>query len=130
MPFVNIKVTGHTLTPEQVQRLQQGATGLMASVMRKVADLTAVLVEQVAVGSWTIGGEPARAAAHLDVKVTAGTNTEDEKARFVGEAMQLLRSVVGPDLNPVIYVVVHEVAGDAWGWSGQTQAARAAAKAA
>ncbi len=56
MPFVNIKVTGHPLTPEQVQRLQQGATGLMADVMRKVADLTAVLVEQVAVGSWTIGG--------------------------------------------------------------------------
>ncbi len=127
MPFVNIKVAGPTLTPEQVKRLQQGATALMADVMRKVADLTAVLVEQVAVGSWTIGGEPARAAAHLDVKVTAGTNSEGEKARFVAEAMQLLRGVIGADLNPVTYVVVHEVAGDAWGWSGQTQVGRAAA---
>ena len=129
MPFVTIKVAGRPLTPDQVQQLQQGATGLMATVMRKVADLTAVLVEQAALGSWTVGGAPVRAAAHLDVKVTAGTNTPDEKARFVAEAMALLRNVIGPDLNPVTYVVVHEVAGDAWGWSGQTQAARAAAKA-
>ena len=127
MPFVNIKVAGPTLTPEQVTRLQKGATSLMADVMRKVADLTAVLVEQAAVGSWTIGGEPVRAAAHLDVKVTAGTNSKDEKARFVAEAMQLLRGVIGADLNPITYVVVHEVAGDAWGWSGQTQAGRVAA---
>lgn len=127
MPFVNIKVAGPTLTPEQVKQLQSGATALMADVMGKVADLTAVLVEQVAVGSWTIGGKPARAAAHLDVKVTASANSDEEKARFIAEAMQLLRGVIGPDLNPVTYVVVHEVAGDAWGWSGQTQAGRAAA---
>ncbi len=130
MPFVNIKVAGPTLSSEQVQRLQQGATGLMAGVMGKIADLTAVLVEQIAAESWTVGGQLARAAAHLDVKVTAGTNSKAEKARFIAEAMQLLRSVIGPELNPVTYVVVHEVAGDAWGWSGETQAGRAAAKAA
>ncbi len=126
MPFVNIKVAGPTLAPEQVQRLQREATRLMADVMRKKHDLTAVLVEQVDGPRWTIGAAPVRAAAHLDVKVTAGTNTADEKRRFVAEVMQLLRSVIGPALDPVCYVVVHEVAADAWGYDGRTQADRAA----
>lgn len=127
MPFVNIKVAGLTLAPEQVQHLQRGATRLMAEVMRKKPELTAVLVEQVGAAGWTVGGEPARTAAHLDVTVTTGTNTEAEKARFVADAMQLLRDVLGGDLGPVTYVVVHEVPSDAWGWDGQTQAGRAAA---
>ena len=38
--------------------------------------------------------------------------------------MQLFRAVVGPVLNPVCYVVVHEIAADAWGYDGRTQADR------
>ena len=124
MPFVNIKVAGPTLAPEQVQHLQQGATKLMAEVLRKKAELTAVLVEHVPAMSWTVGGKPVSTAAHLDVKVTEGANTAEEKGRFVSEAMRLLRSVLGADLSPVAYVVIHEVPGDAWGWDGLTQAHR------
>ncbi len=125
MPFVNIKIAGPTLAPDQVQRLQREATRLMAEVMRKKHDLTAVLVEQVDGAGWTVGAVPVQVAAHLDVKVTAGTNTAAEKRRFVAEAMGLLRSVIGPALHPVCYVVVHEVAADAWGYDGRTQADRA-----
>ena len=126
MPFVNIKIAGPTLAPDQVQRLQREATRLMAEVMRKKHDLTAVLVEQVDGAGWTVGAVPVQVAAHLDVKVTAGTNTAAEKRGFVAEAMGLLRSVIGPALHPVCYVVVHEVAADAWGYDGRTQADRAA----
>lgn len=131
MPFVNIKVAGAALAPEQVRHLQQGATGLMADVLRKQPELTAVLVEQAPAAFWTVGGNEVPAAAHLDVKVTEGTNTAEEKSRFIAAAMELFRSVLGSDLCPVAYVVVHEVPGDAWGWDGLTQACRAqAAKAA
>jgi 4-oxalocrotonate tautomerase len=125
MPFVTIKIAGLALAPEQILRLQGEATRLMTEVMRKKRELTAVLVEQVDAAWWTVGAVPIRAAAHLDVKVTAGTNTPDEKRRFIAEVMQLLRSVIGPPLNPVCYVVVHEVSGDAWGYGGRTQADRA-----
>jgi len=126
MPFINIKIAGPTLAPDQVQRLQREATRLMAEVMRKKHELTAVLVEQVDGASWTVGAVPVQVAAHLDVKVTAGTNTAVEKRRFVAEAVRLLRAVLGPALHPVCYVVVHEVAADAWGYDGRTQADRAA----
>jgi 4-oxalocrotonate tautomerase len=125
MPFVNIKVTGSVLAPEQVEHLQQGATALMAGVLRKKAELTAVLVEQVSCRYWTVGGKPVSVAAHLDVKVTEDTNTAAEKRRFIDEAMQLLRSALGADLNPIAYVVIHEVPKDAWGWGGLTQEHRA-----
>jgi len=126
MPFVNIKVAGPTLTPDQILRLQREATRLTADMMRKKQELTAVLVEQVDDSRWTVGAAPVRAAAHFDVNVTAGTNTADEKRRFIAEAMQLLRSVIGPALHPVCYVVVHEVAADSWGYEGRTQADRTA----
>lgn len=124
MPFVSIEVAGPVLAPEQVHRLQLGVTGLLAKVLRKRAELTAVRVLRAPDGGWSVGGRPARVAAHLEVTVTAGTNTGDEKARFVADAMQLLRDVLGPELDPVAYVIMHEVPGDAWGWDGQTQAAR------
>ncbi len=125
MPFVNIKVAGPTLDSDQVRHLQHGATTLMAEVLRKKAELTAVLVEHVSAAAWTVGSKPVAAAAHLDVKVTEGTNTAEEKGRFIGEAMKLLRSVLGADLTPVTYVVIHEVPASAWGWDGLTQAHRA-----
>src|SRR5262245_23714854 len=40
MPFVNIKIAGPTLTPDQVLRLQREATHLMAEVMHKKHELT------------------------------------------------------------------------------------------
>ena len=125
MPFVNIKVAGPTLDSDQVRHLQHGATTLMAEVLRKKTELTAVLVEHVSAAAWTVGSKPVVSAAHLDVKVTEGTNTAEEKGRFIGEAMKLLRSVLGADLTPVTYVVIREVPASAWGWDGLTQAHRA-----
>lgn len=121
MPFVHIRAAGPALAPEQVRRLQDEATRLMATVMRKKPELTAVLVEQVAASGWSIGAESVRAAAHLDVKVTAGTNSAEEKARFVASAAELLREVLGRELPTATYVVVDEVPGDAWGYDGVTQ---------
>lgn len=122
MPFVNIKVAGPTLTPAQLTRLHDGATRLMAGIMRKKAELTAVLVEPVAAAGWSVGGAPVPVAAHLDVKITAGTNTAEEKAHFLLEASNLLKEVLGADALPVAtYIVIDEVAADAWGYDGLTQ---------
>lgn len=127
MPFINIKIAGPTLTPEQTHHLQQQVTALMAGVLRKNAELTSVLVEQAPVSGWSIGGAPLVVAAHLDAKVTTGTNTAAEKARFIADAHTLLKAVIGPELSVATYVVVHEVSGDAWGYDGLTQAHRAEA---
>ncbi|HYM02234.1 MAG TPA: tautomerase family protein [Stellaceae bacterium] len=121
MPFLTIKIAGSTLAPEQIRRLQRDATALMASIVKKKAPLTAVLIEQVPVTGWSVGAEPVRVAAHLDVKVTAGTNSADEKAQFIAAANELLHQVLGNELPVATYVVVDEIAADAWGFDGLTQ---------
>jgi 4-oxalocrotonate tautomerase len=128
MPFINVKVAGMTMAPEHARRIQKDVTALMANVLGKKAELTSVLVEQVPASGWSIGGQPLTVAAHLDAKVTAGTNTAEEKSRFIGEACALLKAVLGPELPIATYVVVDELPGDAWGYDGLTQAHRAAAK--
>lgn len=129
MPFVHIRISGFELEPTQIETVQKGATQLMASVMRKKAELTAVLVETHDTARWSIGGQQVPRAAHLDVKVTAGTNSADEKAEFVRQAHDLLRSALGASLPLATYVVVDEVSADAWGYGGLTQEARRVAAA-
>jgi 4-oxalocrotonate tautomerase len=124
MPFVSIKISGPTLAVEQVRRLQQRTTDLLNSALGKNADLASIVVEQVAAPGWAVGRTPARVAAHLEARVTAGTNTSEEKARFIAEADSLLRHVLGPELPVATYIVVAEVAPDAWGYGGLTQEQR------
>lgn len=81
----------------------------MADVLNKNAALTGVLVEQVATTDWSIGAEPVSRAAHVDAIVSAGTNTPDQKARFIAEVDELLRRVIGPELPLVTYIVIHDV---------------------
>lgn len=47
MPFINVKVAGTPLAPEQITAIQAGITRLMATVLHKVAPLVGVLVEAV-----------------------------------------------------------------------------------
>lgn len=124
MPFARITLAGTTLNPAKVADLQAGITGLLETILRKRPELTAVLVEEVAVAGWAIAGRPAQVAGHIDVKVTAGTNTADEKADFIEAAAGLLRAALGPLTDPATYVVLHELPSDAWGYDGVTQEQR------
>jgi 4-oxalocrotonate tautomerase len=123
MPFLRLTLAPEP-SPSVAAALADGLTILMAERLRKNAALTSVLVEP-ARGVWTIGGAVQPAAAHLDATITAGTNTEAEKAAFIADAMTLLRTQV-PDLHAATYVTLREVAATDWGYDGRTQAARRA----
>jgi 4-oxalocrotonate tautomerase len=124
MPFVHIKVAGATVGTEEIRQLQLQATGFMVDIMRKRPEVTAVLVDVAESGHWSVGGEPVPVAANLDVKVTRGTNTHEEKAQFVAAVAEMFRRILGPDLPVATYVVVDEVEADAWGYDGVTQEER------
>lgn len=125
MPFINVKVAGEPLDPGQVEAIQAGITALMADVLHKVGPLVGVLVEQVPAAGWSVGARPVTRAAQVDAVVSAGTNTPEQKARFIAGTYGLLRTVLGPDLSEVSYVVIHDVPKDSWGYGGFTQAHRA-----
>jgi 4-oxalocrotonate tautomerase len=124
MPFIRITVLGPTLAAEQIQRLQQGTTDLMVAVMRKPVEGVAVLVEPVIQSAWSIAGRPMAVAAHVEATIAHGTNTPDEKAKFIAEMWTLLRSALGPELREETYIVCHEIDTKAYGRGGLTRAER------
>ncbi len=112
------------LTTEVANQLNIDLTDLIANGLGKKHELTSVLIETPSEGCWTIGAENQKPCAHLEVCVTTGTNSEDEKRAFVANDMSLLRQVA-PKLAKATYVVVTELPASNWGYDGVTQADRA-----
>lgn len=119
-----------------------GAAGRKAAVASLVLDLTerllgkkraltAVTVTEVPAADWFVGGaslaDLGQASHRTVVRVTEGTNTKAEKARFVAALHEGMARLLGP-MRPESYAVVEEVRADAWGWGGETQEHRAIAE--
>ena len=66
---------------------------------------------------------PPQAAAWLEITVTQGTNTNDEKQAFVEQTWRELERHLGP-LHEASYVIVREVPATDWGFGGVTQERR------
>lgn len=58
MPYVNIKITREGVTPEQKARLIAGATDLLVEVLDKNPATTVVVIDEVEMESWGVGGLP------------------------------------------------------------------------
>ncbi len=123
MPYLNARLSvpeSPATTGEVAARL----TALTVEVLHKKRELTSVALDYVSPQRWYIGGAALaaadRATFYLEVKITEGTNTKDEKARYVQQVFAAMEAVLGP-LHPASYVVIHEVRADAWGYAGATQ---------
>ncbi len=58
MPYVNIKVTREGVTPNQKAELIGGVTDLLVRVLDKAPATTFVVIDEVALEDWGIGGLP------------------------------------------------------------------------
>ena len=58
MPYVNIKVTREGVTAEQKADLIGGVTDLLVQVLHKDPATTFVVIDEVALEDWGIGGLP------------------------------------------------------------------------
>jgi 4-oxalocrotonate tautomerase len=130
MPMITIRYVTPEPRPELRAEIAAFAARASAEALGKDPEVTAVLVEPAEPAAWFAGGaRPAEAglsAFWLDIKITAGTNTRDETARFVRAAFDGMASLLGP-LHEESYVLVHAVDGHAYGYGGRTQEARWAA---
>ena len=123
MPFARLTLV--PAVPETDARtLAAALTDLIAKDLDKRRDLTSMLIEMPQNVIWSIGAEPVEATAHLEVCVTAGTNSEAQKRSFIANAMAALRPAV-PGLSATTYIIIREMPASAWGYDGRTQADRA-----
>jgi len=57
MPFVKIELTREGVTREQKQQLIKGVTDLITDVLNKDPQLTHVVLQEVDLDDWGVGGE-------------------------------------------------------------------------
>jgi len=127
MPLITVTVS----TPHQ-KVLNKAAIAaevsrLSTAILGKDPKVTAVIVTRVPSDDWFCGGksltEEWLASFWLDIHVTDGTNTKDEKAAFIAETFAAMGRLLGP-LHEESYVHVHDVRDDAYGYGGLTQGKR------
>ena len=96
-------------------------------VLHKDSKVTAVLVQAVDPADWFCAGhslaQSGLAAFWLEIRITEGTNTKDEKAAFIAAVFKRMGELLG-SLHAVSYVYVHDARADGYGFSGVTQERR------
>jgi 4-oxalocrotonate tautomerase len=58
MPYVNIQVTREGVTPAQKAALIAGTTQLLADVLGKSPATTHVVIQEIELDAWGVGGLP------------------------------------------------------------------------
>lgn len=67
MPYVNIKITKEgNVTKEQKAALIKGATDLLVNVLHKNPASTVVVIDEVDLDNWGLGGDPILVTFHWD----------------------------------------------------------------
>ncbi len=132
MPTLQLKLAG-PVDEALPALLAAELTRLSTAELGKRRDVTAVMVEILPRGCWFIGGQSiTQPTAWLEISITAGTNTETQKAAFVEAAHATLRRHLadGRGWAEASYVIVRELPATDWGYAGRTQRARQQARAA
>lgn len=123
MPFLDVRVSRDG-TPVDAADIATELTRITAELLGKKPDVTAVAISWLPADQWFIGGKSLGATGassfFLKIEITAGTNTKDQKSAFVAAVFAAMEGRLGP-LAPASYVVIQEVAADAWGYAGRTQ---------
>jgi 4-oxalocrotonate tautomerase len=58
MPYVNVRITREGATPDQKARIIAGVTDLLVEVLDKDPATTFVIIDEVDLEDWGIGGLP------------------------------------------------------------------------
>lgn len=58
MPYVNVRITREGATPEQKAAIIRGVTDLLVDTLGKSPATTFVVIDEVAMEDWGIGGVP------------------------------------------------------------------------
>ncbi|MFF3640676.1 4-oxalocrotonate tautomerase family protein [Streptomyces sp. NPDC002564] len=122
MPHIRATVTDPDLPADLRDTLADGLTRLAVDALGKSAARTIVHLDLVPADRYRVAGKPLPEGVrdvHLEVSITAGTNSAAEKAAFVTGAHTFLTGVLGPLARGG--VALHELHPESYGYDGVTQ---------
>ncbi|WP_315784647.1 MULTISPECIES: tautomerase family protein [unclassified Bradyrhizobium] len=124
MPLINIVYASRRHAPSLKKDIAAAVTELTAGILHKDPKVTAVIVSEADPADWFAGGaslaEQGLASYWIDIHVTEGTNTKDEKAACLAAVFARMAELIGP-LHHETYLHVDEVKADAYGFGGLSQ---------
>jgi 4-oxalocrotonate tautomerase len=127
MPLITVTYSSSRHSPSLKADIAAAVSELTARILRKDPKVTAIIVRSVDSADWFAGGsslaDQQLASFWLDVHVSEGTNTKDEKAEYLAAMFKRMGELLGP-LHHESYLHVDEVRGDAYGFGGLTQERR------
>src|SRR4051812_35915123 len=127
MPLITVSYSSSRNTPSLKADIATAVSDLTAKILHKDPKVTAIIVKSVDAADWFAGGaslaEQKLASFWLDIHVSEGTNTKDEKADYLAAMFRRMGELLGP-LHNESYLHVDEVRGDAYGFGGLTQERR------
>lgn len=118
MPFINIKTNvkkDENLKNKIVKKVLENTS----NILHKDPKVTSILVEFVPYEVWSIDTQNQN-TFYLDIKITKGTNTKEEKANYIQKTYNDIHDILG-DITPASYVLIDEVDASSWGFDGITQ---------
>ena len=127
MPLITVSYSSLRETSSLKADIAAAVSELTAKILHKDPKVTAIIAKSVDPADWFAGGkslaEQKLASFWLDIHVTEGTNTKDEKAAYIAAMFARMGELLGP-LHNESYLHVDEVKGDAYGFGGLTQERR------
>jgi 4-oxalocrotonate tautomerase len=127
MPLITVSYSSARHSPSLKVDIAKSVSELTAKILHKDPKVTAIIVKSVDPADWFAGGrslaDQKLASFWLDIHVTEGTNTKDEKAAYIAAMFARMGELLGP-LHNESYLHVDEVKGDAYGFGGLTQERR------
>ncbi|GLH80219.1 4-oxalocrotonate tautomerase [Bradyrhizobium sp. SSBR45G] len=127
MPLITVTYASQRRSPSLKKDIAETITALTARILGKDPKVTAVIVSEADAADWFAGGaslaEQGLASYWIDVHVTEGTNTKDEKAAYLAAVFAAMAELLGL-LHHETYLHVDEVRADAYGFGGLSQERR------
>ena len=127
MPLITVTYASNHEKLASKAEIATEVTRLSSTILGKDPKVTALIVQRVDPEDWFAGGrslaDAGLASFWLDVHVSEGTNTKDEKAAYLAAIFRRMGELLGP-VHEESYAHVDEVKGDAYGFGGLTQERR------
>lgn len=122
MPILTLR-TNRSLTEDAISKLANDLSSITEIILEKDPEVTVVrFVSEEGSHRWFLNKQPQidTTIFELDIVITVGANSDDQKAEWIRRAWKVVCNVLGENTN-VNYISVNEVDGSAWGYNGITQ---------
>jgi len=126
MPIITMQ-TNISLSNEIMNKIVEEFIQITTGILRKKKSVIVVKIDyDKNYSHWYVNGENinnSNVLFALNILITKGTNTKEEKSKWIKEAWRIMSQLIG-DLSSPNYISINEIDADNWGFNGKTQEER------